>query len=163
MQERVVSRLLEAFDFWTNDLLPKMKNQSSLDKWSHVEEFFKNKELEAYRQSSSNRNDFANLVANRKIKGGADVRKLPKILKSRRATKALKKDGMPKAIEVVGRVDPTADSAVFRKIKAMTEGLGKMAAEDLQRLKEQKKSKALLRELLAAVKQVCQLAGISTK
>jgi hypothetical protein len=163
IQERVVTRLLEAFEFWKSELLPLIPTDKILDKWSHVEEFFKNTELSDYRLDAKNRKEFAKLVADGKIKGGADVRKLPKIFKSRRATQALKKDGVTKAIEVVGRKDPTADSLIFRKIKDMTAVLGKISAEEIQRLKDQKQSKDLLRELLTAVKQVCQLAEISTK
>jgi hypothetical protein len=159
IQERVVGRLLEAYKMMTEKVLPRMKG-GGLDKWSHVEEFFKNKELEDFRGSVANVNDFVDLVVTKKLKHGADVRKLPKILKHSRATKALKTHGVDKAISVVGRQDPTANSIVFRKLKEVTTLLRNLQTPDIQRLRDEKKPRQLLQDLASALKDVARAAGV---
>jgi hypothetical protein len=159
MQERVVGRLLDAYKMMTEKVLPRMKG-GGLDKWSHVEEFFKNKELEGFRGSVDNVNDFVDLVVNKKLKHGADVRKLPKILKHSRATKALKKHGVDKAISVVGRHDPTTNSIVFRKLKEVTDLLRNLQTSDIQRLRDEKKPRQLLQDLAVALKDVARAARV---
>lgn len=158
MQERVVTRLLEAYKVMSEKVLPRMKG-NGLDKWSHVEEFFKNKELEAFRGKSQNIDKFVDLVVTEKVKHGADVRKLPAILKHSPAAKVLQKKGVEKAISVVGRHDPTADSPVFRKVKELTKLLRALAANELRRLREEKKAQQLLRELSIAVNDVSKTSG----
>jgi hypothetical protein len=159
MQEKVVTRSLAAYKVMKEKVLPKMKG-AGLDKWSHVEEFFKNKELEEYRGKADNIDHFVELVVTKKVKHGADVRKLPRILKHSGATKVLKKHGVEKAISVVGRHDPTADSVVFRKMKDITSLLNSLPSPDLQRIRDEAKPKKLLEELAAAVRTVARAAGV---
>lgn len=159
MQERVVTRLLNAYETMTKKILPKMQG-GGLDKWSHVEEFFKNKELEEFRGKEDNVDDFVEMVVSKKLKHGADVRKLPKILKHSRATKALKKKGVEHALSVVGQSDPTADSVVFKRLKETTSLLRGMPAQDVRRLREEKKAQQLLQELFSAVKEVAKATGL---
>jgi hypothetical protein len=160
MQERVVTRLLQAYRTMTEEVLPRMKSGHGLDKWSHVEEFFKNKELEQYRGKPAQVTEFVDLVVNNKVRHGADVRKLPRILKHSRAARVLKKEGVERAISVVGQSDPTADSPVFKKLKEMTALLQGLTARDLQRLRAEKKPQQLLAGLFTALKDVAKAAGL---
>jgi hypothetical protein len=159
MQERVVTRLLAAYKTMREKVLPKIKGARGLDRWSHIEEFYKNKDLEEYRKSEGNIDEFVSLVVDQKVKHGAQVRDLPKILKHERATKVLKKRGFKDAVAVVGRSDPTADSIVFRKVKELTEVLRGLASTELQRVRQERKPQQLLRELAAAIKDVAKTAG----
>lgn len=158
MQERVVSRLLEAYKTMRDKVLPKIKGGRGLDRWSHVEEFYKNKDLEDYRKNERNIDEFVSLVVDNKVKHGAQVRELPKILKHERAAKVLKKDGFKEAFAVVGKLDPTADSVVFRKVKDLTGLLRGLASSDLQRVRQERKPQQLLRELATAIKNVARTA-----
>lgn len=158
MQERVVTRLLEAYKVMSEKVLPRMKG-NGLDKWSHVEEFFKNKELETFRGKSRNIDKFVDLVVNEKVKHGADVRKLPAILKHLPAAKILQKKGVEKAISIVGRHDPTANWPVFRKVKELTKLLRGLTANDLQRLRAERNAQKLLQELSVAVNDVAKTSG----
>jgi len=158
MQERVVSRLLEAYRTMRDKVLPKIKGGRGLDRWSHVEEFYKNKDLEDYRRSESNIDEFVTLVVDNKVKHGAQVRELPKILRHERAAKVLKKDGFNEAFAVVGKLDPTADSVVFRKVKELTDLLRGLASTELQRVRQERKPQQLLRELTTAIKNVARTA-----
>jgi hypothetical protein len=160
MQERVVSRLLEAYKTMRDKLLPKIKDRRGLERWSHVEEFYKNKDLEDFRKSESNIDEFVTLVVNNKLKHGAQVRKLPKILKHERAAKVLKKDGFEAALGVVGKVDPTADSVVFRKVKDLTDLLRGLESTELQRVRQERKPQKLLRELSVAIQTVARMAEV---
>lgn len=159
MQERVVSRLLAAYKTMREKVLPQIKGGRGLDRWSHVEEFYKNKDLEEYRQSESNIDEFVSLVVDKKVKHGAQVRDLPKILKHERATRVLKKSGFKEAVAVVGKADPTADSIVFRKVKELTETLRALASTELQRVRQERKPQQMLRELSAAIENVAKTAG----
>jgi hypothetical protein len=156
MQERVVARLLEAYKTMREKVLPKIKGGRGLDRWSHVEEFYKNKDLEDYRKSESNIDEFVSMVVDKKLKHGAQVRDLPKILKHERATKVLKKEGFKEAFAVVGKMDPTADSVVFRKVKELTDLLRSLASTELQRVRQERKPQQLLRDLTIAIKNVAR-------
>ena len=159
IQERVITRLLAAYETMREQVLPKLKGGRGLDRWSHVEEFYKNKDLEEYRQNERNVAEFVSLVVDGKIKHGAQVRDLPKILKHERATKVLKKSGFKEAVAIVGKSDPTADSVVFRKVKDLTEALRSLASTELQRVRQERKPQQLLRELSTAINNVAKTAG----
>jgi hypothetical protein len=159
IQERVITRLLAAYKTMREKVLPKIKGGRGLDRWSHVEEFYKNKHLEDYRKSDSNVDEFVSLVVDGKIKLGAEVRDLPKILKHQGATKVLKKSGFKEAVATVGKSDPTADSVVFRRVKDLTDALRKLASTELQRVREERKPQQLLRELSRAIDEVAKTAG----
>lgn len=159
MQERVVTRLLETYKTMSEKVLPKMKG-NGLDKWSHVEEFFKNKELEDFRKKPTNVDEFVDLVVNKKIRHGADVRKLPRILKHARATKVLKNGGVDHAVSVLGKHDPTADSIVFRKLKDITQMLSELSAKDIGRLRAERKAQELLQGLFTVVRDVAKVSGV---
>lgn len=160
MHERDVIRDLKAYETMTQKLLPKMKGASGLDKWSFVEELFKRKDLEEYRAKPANIDQFVSLVVNKKLKYGADVRKLAKILKHFGAFKVLKKQGVESAMSVVGQADPTADSGAFRKLKQTTSLLKHLPNKELQRLRDAEQPRVILRELFAALKDVAKLTGL---
>jgi len=159
--ERDVIRDLKTYATMTEKLLPKLKDGNGLDKWSFVQEFYKSKKLEEYRGKANNVDEFVSLVANKKIKRGADVRKLAEILKHPNAVKVLKKQDVESAMTVVGKADPTADSRAFRKLKQTTTLLQRLPRKELERLRDSDKPKSILRELFVAVRTVAKTAGIS--
>jgi hypothetical protein len=159
MQERVVCRLIDAYKTMREKVLPRMKG-GGLDRWSYVEEFYKNKDLKEYRNKASNVDEFVDLVVNKRVKHGAEVRNLARILKHERAAKVLRRDGFKKAFTVVGKLDPTADSAVFRKVKELTELLRGLASTDLQRVRQERKPQQMLRDLATAIKDVARMTDL---
>lgn len=160
MREGEVIKNLQSYQIMTEKLLPKMKNGNGLEKWSFVQEFFKSKHLEDYRSKASNVDQFVSPVVNNKLKRGTDVRKFAKILKHPRAVETLKKDGVDSAMTVVGKADPTANSAVFKKLKEATHLLLHLPNTELQRLRESEKPQAILRELFEALRDVAKTAGV---
>lgn len=160
MRESEVARDLKAYETMKDKLLPQMKGGNGLDKWSFVQELFKRKDLEEYRSKPEKVDEFVSLVVTNKIKYGADVRKLPKILKHPAATKVLAKQGVDSAISVVGKVDPTADSSTFRKLKDTTRVLKHLESKELQRLREDPNSRVILQDLFSALKDAAKAAGV---
>jgi hypothetical protein len=160
MSERDVIRDLKAYETMTKKVLPKMKGGDGLDKWSFVQELFKRKDLEEYRSKSANVDEFVSLVVNKKVKHGADVRKLAKILKHKAAVKVLKQHDVDSAMAVVGKADPTADSGAFRKLKETASLLRDLPSKELQRLREAEKPRLILQELFTALKDVAKATGV---
>lgn len=159
VKEQAVVRDLKAYGVMTEKLLPMMNGSSGLEKWSFVQELFKRKELEAYRAKPANIDEFVTMVVEKKLKRGADVRKLEKIIKHPTAHKALKKTGIDDAMAVVGKADPTADSKTFQKLKEATTILQHLENHEIERLKEDKPQQ-LLKELYTALRTAAKAAGV---
>ena len=160
MRESDVLRDLKAYETMTEKLLPKVKNGNGLDKWSFVQELFKRKDLEEYRANPKNVDEFVSLVVKNKLKQGTDVRKLAKVLEHPSAVKVLRKDNIEKAMSVVGKADPTAESSALRKLKQTTTLLQRLPQKELQRLRDTEKSRLILQDLFTAVKGVAKAAGV---
>jgi hypothetical protein len=160
MREGEVRKNLQSYQVMTEKLLPKMKNGNGLDKWSFVQEFFKNKHLEDYRSKAANVDQFVSFVANNKLKRGTDVRKFAKIIAHPRAIDTLKKDGVESAMTIVGNVDPTANSTTFKKLKEATHLLLHLPNPELLKLRENEKTQAILRDLFQALKDAAKTAGV---
>ena len=161
MHERDVLRDLKAYEIMTEKVLPKMKGAKGPEKWSFVSEFYKRKGLADYRAKPANVDAFVKLVVDKKLKHGADVRKLEKIIAHPSAIKELKKHGVESAMSVVGEVDPTANSIPFRKLKQTAKLLQHLPSHELKLLRESEKPRAILKELFAAVKNVAKAAGLT--
>jgi hypothetical protein len=163
MREGEVRKNLESYQVMTEKLLPKMKNGNGLEKWSFVQELFKRKQLEDFRSKSSNVDQFVSLVVSNKLKRGTDVRKFEKIIKHPRALDKLTKDGVESAMTVVGNVDPTANSTTFKKLKEATRLLLRLQGPELEKLRENEKTQAILRELFEAVNDAAKTAGVKLR
>jgi len=163
LHERVVTRLLKAHELMTKLILPQVKNGTGLEKFSYAEEFYKNKDLEEFRETPGSEKIFAELVVSGKLKRGADVRDLPKILKNPQAAKVLKKQGHENALKVLGHSDPTADSAFFKKVQSTIDALREMPIPEIDRLKREPRAKELLVDLFNAVKTAAKVAGLVLK
>jgi hypothetical protein len=151
MHENKVKRLLAAYQVWTTQIVPKVHGKDALKLWSHAEEYFKSSELSEHRSVPANVEWFVKQVVTGKIERGEDVRKLAKIMKSKPAVRALEKGGVKKAVTIVSKKDPTADSKLLKKISDTTEALRKVRVDDLHLLKEPKPNQ-LLAELLGAAR-----------
>jgi len=160
MQVKVVERLLATFETMTTEIIPKVPGSKGLAKFSYVEEFFKNKELEEFRSKPANVKAFVKLVVEERFGRGEDVRDLPKILENAKALSLLKTKNHAEAMRVVGKHDPTADSTVFKKLQDVTRTLQRLPATELERLRKEAQARKLLRELFAALKSAAAAAGV---
>lgn len=163
MTELEVSRSLQAYETMTKDVIPRIKNADGREKFSYVLEFYKDKKLQDFRNKKENVKFFTDLVVKDKLKGGAEVRKLHKILADEHTKQVLNTDGYAKAIALVGKSDPTADSAMFKKLASMTAALKNMRRPVLERIKSGTKEKQILQDLFVALKKVADATGVKLK
>lgn len=161
LQKRVVEHLLVSYQTMTEQVLPRIKSGTGLDKWSYVYEFYKRKDLEPIRADPAKVTEFVDLVVTGKLKRGEHVRQLHKIMGNPRAKKALKKDGSEKAIIVVAKTDPAVTSPILRKLVDTTKALRSVATIDIRHIQESKESRDILLALHAAVREVANAAKVT--
>ena len=132
-------------------------------KFSTINELYKVRDMEEWRAKPANIETFKKLVVEGKIKRGADVRKLSKIVADPKALEVLKKDGFDKALHVVGKKDPTADAPIFGKLKSTAEALKMVGTPMITRLKDEQGCQKIVQDLFDAVKEFAATAGVSLK
>ncbi len=163
MTPREVKQTLEAYEFLIKEVMPragKGHDQKFLEsKWSHALELVKNREMTEMRKDPGFRKDFATLLIKNQIKG-AEVRRLPKIVKSKRASKALRAGGFKKAEAVLKKADPTLESLELRQIKNLTGKIGKMKASDLEAFREDAKAQKILEDHTKALINLMKTIGM---
>lgn len=163
MTKREVEQHLEAYEYLIKEVMPtsgKRADETFLEsKWSHALEFVKNRELGEMKTDPSVRKTFAKLLTNNQIKG-AEVRRLPKILKNRRASKVLRKDGFKAAEAVLKKADPTVESLELRQIKKLTQRIGQMKASDTEPFKDDAKAQRILEDHVKALLNLMKTIGM---
>ena len=155
-----VKQDLLAYTAMTEKLLPKMGGANDLQKWSYVQEFYKNKHLVDYRNKSENVDEFMSMVAGGCFKKGEQVRHLHKILKVPAAVRALKKKDISAALDATSKVDPTVNSKLMRKLQNATESIKKMPAKELQQLLQEESSRAIFAQLVDAIREAGRAAKV---
>jgi hypothetical protein len=158
MQERIVERLIGQYEMMTSEVLPNVDIDRGIRLWSHVDEFFKREDLAAFREKKASRKQFAQFLVDGKIKKGADVRKLGKVVCNPRALEELAKNGLDSAVRVVTKSDPTIDSPAFKKVVDATNALRHLPRSDLERLRTEKKVQDLLRDLQRVLDDAASIA-----
>lgn len=160
MQTRVVERLVQQYGVMATEILPKLKGdlRRGIKLWSHVDELFKRGDLDEFRSNKANLKQFADWVVSGRLKGGADVRKLSKVLAKPKAKEALQKHGVDAAVAIVRRSDPTVDSQAFRKIADAATTLKELSGSDLEQLRTEDSVQALFRELYSRLQQAAKVA-----
>ncbi len=163
MSEREVEQYLEAYEYLLKEVLPHVSNGNGSDilesKFSHALEFVKRKSLASLRKEPAVRKQVAKLIAENKIKG-VEVRELDKVLKSGKASTALKKSGFKAAREVLRETDPVAASKTLKEMKSFARSLGKMKQPDITLLKTSDEARQVLVDLYDAIRNVAAIAGI---
>src|SRR5207248_10596364 len=163
MSKRDVEQTLEAYEFLVKEVMPKAGNGSDQkfleSKWSHALEFVKNREMADMRKEQPIRRTFAKLLINDQIKG-QEVRKLPKILKNKRASKALKTGGFKHAEAVLKKADPTVQSLELRQIKKLTARIGKMRASVVEAFRADPKAQRILEDHAKALYNLLKTIGM---
>lgn len=163
MSERETEQYLEAYDYLVKEVLPHVSNGNGSDilesKFSHALEFVKRKSLEPFRKNPHVRQQVAKLIVENKIKG-AEVRELDKVLKSEKASIALKENGFKAARQVLTETDPVAESKTLKTMKGLAHSLGKMTQADITLLKTSDKARQTLVDLYEAIHNVAAVAGI---
>ncbi len=163
ISEREITRQIQAYETMRTKVIPRVKHGDGLKKFSYVLELYKNRKLEEFRQSPANIDFVTDLIVGNKLTQGSEVRDLHKVVNNPRAKEVLKREGLAKALAIVGKSDPTADSAVFRKLKGATATLKNLRKPELERIRDGVKEKQILQELSDALKNVASTAGVKLK
>jgi len=150
--------LLRTYEIMTEKMLQKLPGKKGLKKFSYIYEYVKNPDpaLVAFRKDKKNEEEFVKWVAEGKIKKGADVRNLPKILKSPTALKTLQgeKDGGKKAFGMVVR------AREFGTLEDALNVLENMQSALINVLKTDKKEQKIVKQLHTKIEAVAELAGV---
>jgi hypothetical protein len=136
-------------------VLPVLGDEG-LEKFSYFFELFKNPKLETYRSDPANVKIFAGLVLKNRLLKGAQVRKLPALLDSPKAYRALRTSGYDRAMEVLGLEDPAAGVPLFGRIARLAKDLREMPALMVERLRKQRNARRLIKELIDAASVVSE-------
>jgi hypothetical protein len=153
LQERVVDRLLKAYDAMTMHI-PQVKHGKGLQAFSYFEELFKIKKLEKFRSNAANVKMFGKLVKEKKIPLGQNVRDLPDILDHPKAFKEIVANGYKAAMATLGAVDPSKVYPIYKQIRETREMLEGLQAQDLIALQKQPSQQDEVRGLYRALKKV---------
>ncbi len=153
LQQRVVERLLKAYDAMTQHI-PQVKSGKGLKAFSYFEELFKIKKLEQFRSDPKNVQRFARLVKEKKLPLGQNVRDLPDILDDPKAFKDLVANGHKAAMATLGAANPSKVYPLFKQIRETREMLEDLPAQDLVALQKQSPQQNELRGLYRAIKKV---------
>jgi hypothetical protein len=163
MTPREIKQTLEAYEYLIKEVMPKAGNGSDQNflesKWSHALEFVKNRELGEMKTDPAVRKTFAKLLKNGQIKG-IEVRRLPKILKNKRARKVLKTDGFKAAESILKKYDPTVECLELRQIKKLTARIGKMKASAVDTFKADMKAQRILHDHAKALHNLMKTIGM---
>jgi hypothetical protein len=163
MSKREVEQYLEAYAYLVEEVLPhagKLAGQQLLEKkWSHALEFVKSRKLGDLREDPKVRKHVAKLLVQDKIKG-AEVRDLHKVLKHKKASTALSKNGFKAAKEVLKKADPTVDSPGLRQMQRLTETLRDMQQADWAVFKVDSKARKILVDHAGAVSELMAVVGV---
>jgi hypothetical protein len=163
LQEKVVRRQIQAYGIVQDKIIPALGRSEGIKKFSYIEEFLKNKNLQDLREDPTFESWFVDKVIKGKFSRGEEVRNLHKIAKNERAKEALATKGHKAAMKVLAKKDPTIGSVVFRKIQVATEALNNLGAnsDEAQKFKSDPKAQKMLRELLGAVQAVAKMSKMS--
>jgi hypothetical protein len=163
MSKREVEQYLEAYAYLVEEVLPhagKGAGRQLLEKkWSHALEFVKNRKLGELREDPKVRKHVAKLLVQDKIKG-AEVRDLHKVLKHKKASTALSKEGFKAAKEVLKKSDPTVDSPALRQMQRLTETLRAMQQAEWAVFKTDSKARQILIDHATAVSELMAVVGV---
>jgi hypothetical protein len=163
MTKKDVEQCIAAYEYLINDVMPHAKKSTGENflesKWSHALEFVSSRKIGEKREERQFRRTVGKLIAKHQIKG-AEIRDLPKVMKSKRAMKALKTEDFTAAKEVLKKGDPTIENGDLRQIKKLTEKIKNMDQEDWAVFTTDLKARKILTDHAKAIHELLSIAKI---
>ncbi|MCI0603732.1 hypothetical protein L0156_12055 [bacterium] len=145
-----------------DEYLKQHPDPSNLRKFSIFHEVMRKKELrQKFETDEGFKASFHRWVADQKITGAREIRKLPRILAEAPALKALDKEGYAAAEKVLITQDPSLGSDLFMAVKNATDALQRAPMEELKNLEANPQKLIMLRNLKRALQDLETLAKIS--
>ncbi len=159
MHKKTIEDMIASYRMMRDHAFGKGKKHSpdlAVRKYSYFYEFQKtaNEAVTALRAKKTGREWFAKMVDDGRFEKGAQVRKLPAILKSKQAMNAFEQGGIKAANPIIEQVDPTSDSALYRQIKNLSDKLNDDYMKEVEHVKNNAKCAKLLEDLNKVVKGV---------
>jgi len=151
-----VKHLLRTYEIMTEKLLPKVSGKKGLKKFSYVYEAVKNPGLDSWLSKPKNEDEFVRWVAEGKLKKGADVRALPKIIKKPAAVEALRgeRDGGKKAVQMVVR------PREFETLEDALDVLGALKPALVDVIRTDRREQTVLKQLYSKIEDVAEMADL---
>lgn len=136
----------------------KSSTDQAVRKYSYFFEFQKDSDptVVEFRKKKENREQFATWVDEGKFEKGADVRQLPSILSDSCVRAAFESKGIGGAKPVLSKVDPTSDSALYRKIKNLNTALRTNFSREVAEIKENSPRRKLLEALSSTIEKMIE-------
>ena len=100
-------------------------------KYSYFDEVYKRSELRVWIESRGNHERLMDWIYLERIPTGADIRKLPLILKDKYAIKIMAKSNVDKAYDYLARKDPSLADDFYRKINDVVRTIRRMDGKQL--------------------------------
>lgn len=166
MAAREVEQYIEAYDYLVTEVLPHAENGKEREvlekKWSHALEFVKRKGLSEYRKDPEVRKDVAKAIAQNRIKG-AQIRDLDKVLKSPKASAALKAKDFNAAKNVLRKTDPVSASKLLKQMQKLTQHIGNMDQKEMELFKNAKEARDIFVELAKTIDDAAAILGVKLR
>src|SRR6185312_9654847 len=152
LHEKTIKDMIATIDMMKSHSFGDGKKSSTDQAVSKYSYFFelqksKNDEMVEFRKKPQNRKKFAKWVDEGKFGQGADVRKLPTLLKNAAALTAFETSGIESAQPIISKVDPAAESQVYKKVQALNSKLRAHYTKEVGEAQKSPQRLKLLREL----------------
>jgi hypothetical protein len=161
-----VNRLLTAYHFMVDRFLKIDGEKYAKEgdrKWSYFEEFFKQKDLkEELKGNPEFGDDFCRWVGEGRLPEGADVRKLPSVLRHSEARKKFEKGApLQEVLKVVEQAEPEQGSDFFRLLAKFREACTNAAqVKEILRIRTDKVARDRVLETYGAFVDFMRLADV---
>jgi hypothetical protein len=161
-----VQRLLDAYRLMVEKFLNIDDGKFATKgegKWSFFDELYRSKELrDEMKKNSEFADDFCRWVGNERLPDGADVRKLPGIIKHPEARKKFEKGApLAEAVKMVEAAEPEQGSEFFKMLAKMRDALTNAAqVKEILRIRTDKVARDRLLETHEALVNFMLLADL---
>ena len=167
MGPREVEQYIQAYEYLINEVLPQTdgeKGQQVLEsKWSYALEFVKKKALAEFRKDPEIRKDVARAIAEDRIKKGAQVRDLHKILANPKASAALKTNDFNTAMSVLRKSDPVSASKLLKQMEKLTQHIGHMDQKEMELFQNSKEACDVMVALDKTIRDAAAILGVKLR
>ena len=138
------------------------EDPSKVTKYSFFEELYKKKLVrEPFEGDAEFRRRFKQWINIGRLTDAKDVRDLPVILDSVKATEALESGGIDAARRILIQEDPSLGSDLLAAVKGATQKIKDAPVSEVQSFKEDPRKIVILRDLNTAIANLATLAGVS--
>ena len=131
MGKSTVGYMVKAFQLTTDYGKKYPEDTAWVYKFSYFYEMVKKKSLDAWLEKNGNTDRFMEWLANGKLSRGMDVRRLPEVVATDEALRAIDSGGFDAALKVLSKSNPAIDNKFYAHVKDMVDRLNDVPREEL--------------------------------